>query len=187
MDVEEATRRVLAAAEEQFYERGIQAVGMDTIRSRSGVSLKRLYQCFPSKDDLVATYLRRRDTRWRAELAEYVQAHADSAEKTVLAVFDWLGEWFHRPDFRGCAFVNSFGELGGVSPVVAEVARTHKQAVGEYLRHLVEPLGVSDPDGLAAQLAVLVEGAMVLAAVTGDLDAAARSRATAELLLVHSH
>ncbi len=46
---------------------------------------------------------------------------------------------------------------------------------------------MSDPDGLAAQLAVLVEGAMVLAAVTGDLDAAARSRATAELLLAHSH
>lgn len=183
MDVEEATTRVLDAAEEQFYERGIQAVGMDAIRSHSGVSLKRLYQCFPSKDHIVAAYLRRRDDRWRTQLAEYVREHGDTAEGAILAVFDWLSEWFRRPEFRGCAFVNSFGELGGVSPVVAETARAHKKAVGAYLRQLVDPLDVSDPDGLAAQLAVLVEGATVVAAVTGDLDAARTSRTCAEALL----
>ncbi|MEY7971987.1 TetR/AcrR family transcriptional regulator [Saccharomonospora xinjiangensis] len=180
MDVREATTRVLDAADEQFYERGIQAVGMDAIRSRSGVSLKRLYQCFPSKDHIVAAYLRRRDERWREELAEYVRQHGGSGRHAVLAVFDWLSEWFRRPEFRGCAFVNSFGELGGVSPVVAEAARAHKKAVGDYLRELTGSLDVSDPDGLAAQLAVLVEGAIVMAAVTGDLDAARTGRACAE-------
>ena len=183
MDVEEVTTRVLDAAEEQFYERGIQAVGMDAIRARSGVSLKRLYQCFPSKNHIVAAYLRRRDTRWRTELAEYVRTHGHTPRRAVLAVFDWLSEWFHRPEFRGCAFVNSFGELGGVSPAVAKAARDHKEAVAAYLRRLVEPLRVSDPDGLTAQLTVLLEGATVVAAVTGDLEAARASRACAETAL----
>ena len=125
----------------------------------------------------------RKSTSWRTELAEYVRAHGHTPRRAVLAVFDWLSEWFHRPEFRGCAFVNSFGELGGVSPAVAKAAREHKEAVAAYLRRLVEPLRVSDPDGLTAQLTVLLEGATVVAAVTGDLEAARASRACAETAL----
>lgn len=53
MDAETAELRVLEAARTLFNERGVQAVGMDSIRSASGVSLKRLYQVFPSKDALL--------------------------------------------------------------------------------------------------------------------------------------
>ncbi|MFE6931078.1 helix-turn-helix domain-containing protein, partial [Streptomyces sp. NPDC057699] len=56
---------MLDAAQELFYGRGVQAVGMDAVRSASGVSLKRLYQLFPSKDALVLEFLRQRDVRWR--------------------------------------------------------------------------------------------------------------------------
>jgi AcrR family transcriptional regulator len=88
LDLETARARVLDAAGELFYGRGVQAVGMDEIRSASGVSLKRLYQLFPSKGDLVQAYLRRRDARWRAALAGYVDARP--AAVRVLAVFDCL-------------------------------------------------------------------------------------------------
>ena len=48
---------MLDAAEALFYRRGVQAVGIDDIRAEAGVSLKRLYQLYPSKDQLVVGFL----------------------------------------------------------------------------------------------------------------------------------
>ncbi|RKT86324.1 DNA-binding transcriptional regulator, AcrR family [Saccharopolyspora antimicrobica] len=180
MDRDEATDKLLDTAEALFYERGIQAVGMAELRTASGVSLKRFYQCFASKDELVEAYLRRRDARWLAALAAHVER---SSEQPALAVFDWLHEWFGEPGFRGCAFLNSFGELGGVAPAVAEVAREHKQALHDYLRGLVERLDVADPGRLAEQLLILVEGAIATAAVHGRADAARAARSAAAALV----
>ncbi|MGX8909776.1 TetR/AcrR family transcriptional regulator [Streptomyces netropsis] len=172
--------RVLDAAGTLFYGRGLQAVGMDAIRAASGVSLKRLYQLYPSKDSLVEAYLRRRDARWRDALARYADARPAGAER-VLAVFDWLHQWFEEPDFRGCAFVNSFGELGAGSKTVAAVARAHKDAFRRYLAGLVT--GAGAPAALADQLALLAEGAIVTAAISGDAEPALRAREAARVLL----
>jgi AcrR family transcriptional regulator len=166
--------QVLDAAEALFYDRGIQAVGMDEIRAASGVSLKRLYQLFPSKQALVLGYLERRDKRWRGNLAAYVEA---SAEPPVLAVFDWLHQWFAEPGFRGCAFINSFGELGATSAPVAAIARHHVDELRIYVRGLV------DTEDLADQLMVLIEGATALAAVRKDPSVAWPAKAAAKTLI----
>ncbi|MFD8543374.1 TetR/AcrR family transcriptional regulator [Streptomyces sp. NPDC059649] len=187
MDQDEARGRILDAAEELFYGRGIQAVGMDELRTAAGVSLKRLYQCFPAKQDLVEAYLRRRDARWRAALAEYVDAHGEGPAERVPAVFDWLAEWFAEPDFRGCAFLNSFGELGATSEQVARAAREHKRALVSYLGGLVSDLSGELSEEqislLAGQLALLVDGAISAAAVAGEAGSARQARAAAEVLL----
>ncbi|MCA1186486.1 MULTISPECIES: TetR/AcrR family transcriptional regulator [unclassified Saccharopolyspora] len=184
MDQRTATTRLLDAAEELFYARGVQAVGMDEIRAASGVSLKRLYQCFPSKEQLVVGYLRRRDGRWRDSLARSVITRARGAEQ-VLAVFDWLHEWFSEPGFHGCAFLNSFGELGATSPAVAAVVREHKTEVQRYLATLLTDAGEARAGALAEQLNVLVEGAITTAAITGTPAPAHHARAAAEALLTH--
>ncbi len=131
---ERARARVLDAAEELFYARGVRAVGMDAVRGAAGVSLKRFYQFFPAKDHpakdhLVEEFLRRRDHAWRAALARHADARPTPRAR-LLAVFDWLYEWFAEPDFRGCAFLDCFAELGGTSPAVAEAARAHKARYG---------------------------------------------------------
>jgi len=173
MNPTEATDRLLEAAEDLFYAHGVQAVGMDAVRARSGVSLKRLYQSFPSKTDLVEAYLLRRDERWRTSLRDFVHARADDP----LAVFGWLKNWFAEPGFRGCAFVNSFGEFGEPAPGIAAAIRKHKTEVRAYLRGLV-------PDRrLADQLFSLAEGATVLAAITGEPGEADTAREAAKVLL----
>ncbi|MFF3341114.1 TetR/AcrR family transcriptional regulator [Streptomyces flavidovirens] len=172
--------RILDAAETLFYGRGLQAVGMAEIRDASGASLKRLYQLFPSKDHLVEAYLRRRDVRWRASLAGHVEDQPPGEDR-ILAVFDWLGSWFREPGFRGCAFVNSFGELGATSDPVASAARDHVDALKDYLAGLVSEAGHSA--WLAQSLLLLVEGAITTAAVSGDSAAADHARETARKLL----
>ncbi|MFI9385003.1 TetR/AcrR family transcriptional regulator [Kutzneria sp. NPDC052558] len=167
---------VLAAAEPLFYERGVQQVGMDQVRAAAGVSLKRLYQLFPSKDRLVLDYLNARDERWLASVGR----HARGAG-SVLAVFDWLAEWFAEPDFRGCAFVNTFGELGGTSEPVADIARRHKEAFRQLIRDL------AGDDELGDQITLLAEGAITMAAIFGTAEPAHQARKAALALLDGAH
>lgn len=164
---------VLDAAEDLFYARGVHAVGMDAIRAASGVSLKRLYQLFPSKEALVVRYLERRDQRWRDSLMASVR----QADDQVGAVFDWLHRWFSEPGYRGCAFINSFGELGSTTPAVAAVVRHHKDEVRRHLREIV------DDDATAEQLLLVVEGAIVMAAIRSDPDVVWQARAAAGKLV----
>ncbi|MEU4420314.1 TetR/AcrR family transcriptional regulator [Actinoplanes sp. NPDC024001] len=180
MDHTTAEIRLIDAADTLFYERGIQAVGMDAIRSASGVSLKRTYQIFPSKEHLIEAALRRRDETIRDALAAYTSA-APTPEERVLAVFDYLRDWFGQPGYRGCAFINSFAELGATSPAVADIVRAHKQAFTDHLAALVAEAG--RPPALAAQLALLANGAMVTAAFTGSAEPALDARAAASRLL----
>ncbi|MEU6389630.1 TetR/AcrR family transcriptional regulator [Streptomyces sp. NPDC046939] len=169
---------LLDAAEKLFYERGIQAVGMDAVRAASGLPLKRIYGFFPAKEDLVVAVLRRRDERWRRGLAAHVEQVVDPRER-VLALFDWLAEWFTEPGFRGCAWINAFGELGASSEAVLAEVRSHKQAFHDQTTGWARAAGlpVADP------VALLAEGAIVTAAITGDPGVARQARAAVATLL----
>lgn len=188
MDDDDARTRLLDAAEALFYAHGVQAVGMDRIRAESQVPLKRLYRLFPAKETLVAAYLERRDARWTASLRTHVEAVTEPRER-VAAVFDWLADWFAQPDFRGCAFLNTYGELGEAAPEpVLATIRQHKAA----LRALLGEVAAGAADGadaadLADRLLILVEGATVVASLTpGGAHPTApahHARALAEALL----
>ncbi|OSZ59878.1 TetR family transcriptional regulator [Streptomyces pharetrae CZA14] len=180
MDSAVARERALDAAEDLFYGRGVQAVGMDAVRTASGLSLKRLYQLFPAKEQLVEAYLDRRDERWRGRLAVHVAGYADPRRR-LLAVFDWLEGWFAEPGFRGCAWINAYGELGATAPGVAERVRAHKEAFRDYLAGLVADAGL--PAALTGPLFLLAEGAMVTAGITRSTAPAAEARDAARLLL----
>ncbi|MGW4350311.1 TetR family transcriptional regulator [Streptomyces sp. SID8381] len=180
MDTTAARERALDAAERLFYGRGVQAVGMDDVRAASGVSLKRLYQLFPAKERLVEAYLERRDTRWRGRLAAYVAERGDPEER-LLAVFDWLEDWFGEDGFRGCAWINAHGELGASSARVTAQARAHQRAFRAYLAGLVADAG--RPASLAGALFLLAEGAIVAAGTAGSTEPAREARETARLLL----
>jgi len=183
MDAGEQTRdRVLQAADSLFYAHGIRAVGMDRIRDASGVPLKRLYQCFRSKDLLVVAYLRRRDQVARQALDEYLTGYASPRER-LLAVFDWLYEWFGQAGFRGCAFTNAFSEVGTDNLGAARAVRDHQEAMRARLRELADDLGVADPDGHTDQLLVLVAGAINTALIQGSPEPARHARAAAESLI----
>lgn len=185
MNDDEARERLLAAAGHLFYTRGVHAVGMDDIREAAGLPLKRIYYFFPSKDQLAEAYLARRDEYWLAALACRVDRCRDPRQR-VLAVFAFLGEWFATPDFRGCAFINVFGELGSGPPVAAKIARRHKQRLRRYLAGLAADAGAVRPSVLAAQLLMLMDGAIVSAATGANARAAADARAAAGTLLAAS-
>ena len=173
--------QILAAADELYYRKGYAAVGMDELRTAAGVSLRRLYALFPSKTDIVAAVLARKHRQWESGLTAAVADAGDDPRDRLLAVYGYLENWFCADDFRGCAFINAFGELGGTSPEVAEIVRVHKASFQEYMAALVVDTGA--PASLAAQLSILAEGAQSTAAIAGDSDAAVHARRAAEVLI----
>jgi AcrR family transcriptional regulator len=180
MDDATAVERILDTADRLFYEQGLLSVGMDRIRDASGVSLKRIYRLFSAKEDLVVASLRRRDQSFLQALTTYTDELATPRDK-ILGVFDFLEAWFREPDFRGCAFINAFGEMGPSSPCVAEVVRDQKHALHELLAGLVAE--ADGPTVLADQLFILVNGAITSAAILASPDSARHAQAAARALL----
>ncbi|MFB8228189.1 TetR/AcrR family transcriptional regulator [Cellulosimicrobium sp. NPDC055967] len=180
LDDASARTAVVAAADRLFYARGVQSVGMDAVRAEAGVSLKRIYSLFPSKDDLVVAVLRHRTEQWDAGITR-AAAGATTPRDRLLAVFGFLDAWFREEGFRGCAFINSFGELGATSPAVAAAVREHKESFQRYARDVVREAGL--PDDVALQVVLLAEGAQTTAAITQDVDVARQARRAAEAIL----
>ena len=171
-----AGTRLLDAASDLFYLRGVRAVGVDLIAETAGTTKKTLYDRFGSKDALVALYLLRRAHRWREHLLAClsdagVDAEATGAggERAVLLVFDALQTWMGTQR-RGCAFVNAYAEVGDSEHPAVPVIRAEKA----WMRHLFDTL-TGDPS-LGAHLHLLYEGTLVVLTAGADPQAAAEAR-----------
>lgn len=181
MTEDDARERILSAAEELYYRKGYAAVGMDELRAAAGVSLRRLYALFPAKNDIVAAVLQRKHREWESSLAAAVADAGTDPRARLLAVYGYLEDWFCTGDFRGCAFINAFGELGGTNPEVATIVREHKASFQAYMAGLAVEAGA--PASLAAQLSILAEGAQSTAAISADPQVAVQARGAAEVLI----
>ncbi|GGO41486.1 TetR family transcriptional regulator [Streptomyces daqingensis] len=153
-----AGRRIVTAAEELFYDRGITSVGVDLIAEYSGVTKRTLYNQFGSKDHLVAVYLAERDKRWRSRVRETVDGCDDPAE-AVTAPFETLRTW-SEANTRGCAFINALAELPDPSHPAHRIAADQKHWLLTLFKELATAAGCADADTLATRLLVLHEGAL---------------------------
>ncbi len=173
---------ILDVTEKLIYRHGIAATGMDLLVKTAGVSRKSIYRYFANKDELVIAALERRDERWMRWLRNEVERHEGSGAR-LLGVFSALKAWFGSEDFRGCAFINTSGETGNPQDPVRLLARAHKQKLFEYLLELCKAHGTPAPQQQAAQLLILVDGAITLALIMGDVTAADNAHGMARTLL----
>ncbi|AKA80707.1 Transcriptional regulator, TetR family [Pseudomonas synxantha] len=173
---------ILDVTEKLIYRHGIAATGMDLLVKTAGVSRKSIYRYFANKDELVIAALQRRDERWMQWLRDEVERSEGSGER-LLALFDALRRWFGSADFRGCAFINTSGETANAQDPVRLLAKAHKQKLFEYALELCQAHGTPDPERQAAQLLILIDGAITVALVMGDSTAADNAQCMARTLL----
>ena len=176
-----ARDRLLAAADELFYDEGVHTVGIDRIIERAGVAKASLYSTFGSKDELVRAYLEARHERRRARMMEGL-AHFETPRERLLGVFDVLGSQAARPKYRGCAFYNATAESQDGS-VAEEVAKKSRAWTRGLFTELAADAGAHDPEALADQLILLYDGAMVGGRMEPELSPATNARAIAQTLL----
>lgn len=179
IDLDRTRAKLIQAAAELFYA-DTTTVGVNDIVQRAGVSKLSLYRHFGSKDGLLEAVLRQRSDRVVAWLRAAATSPDDPTER-VLAVFDALRGWYAERGFRGCAMVNAATE-SPASPAPA-LARAHLARHRELLTALARDAGASDPERAGRQLLILLEGATVVAALTGEPGAADDARALARAAL----
>ncbi len=176
-----ARDRLLTAANELFYDEGVQTVGIDRIIEHAGVAKASLYNTFGSKEELIRAYLELRGQARRDAVAATL-AQAQTPRERLLAVFDALEHSFNRPGFRGCAFANATAEARPGS--AADQCSMHFRAWMDGLfLELATDAGVADPAGLAASLRLVYDGAMMSARMDHSPRAAAAARAAAAVLI----
>jgi AcrR family transcriptional regulator len=167
--------RIMAAADRLFYQKGIRAVGVDTVAAEAGISKRSLYDTFPSKDALVAAYLRQR--------IQPLPASDLPPTAQVLALFDQLHVRFANGDFRGCPFVNAVTELAEDCETARAIALDYKEDRRQHIASLLVRAGVRDPETLASQIALLFEGAIASMLVRQDAEVAIQARDAASVLM----
>ncbi|GAA0659740.1 TetR/AcrR family transcriptional regulator [Kitasatospora atroaurantiaca] len=177
-----ARQRILHAAEELFYTRGIHATGVAALIEAAHVSPRTFYVHFPTKNALVEEYLRRFESEKPiAAEAELERGDLTPAQR-LLAMFAPL-EGDSPTLFRGCPFHNAVVEGAGELPEVVDLAQRHKQAFRDRLVATAAEAGAADPESLGRQIAVIFEGANALAASCNDAQVFTDARRAAEILL----
>jgi AcrR family transcriptional regulator len=159
--------RLLAAAAELFYRHGIRAIGVDAVAEAADTNKMTLYRHFASKDELVAECLREFAREALQRWQRYEQAHPGDPRAQIHA---WLAEVagiLADRNHRGCALANAAIELPDKAHPARRVVEEFKLAQRSYLAQLCKRAGLADPEMLADELYLLVEGARVTAQSIG--------------------
>lgn len=175
--------RILAVAADLFYRHGIRAVGVDAIAEAAGTNKMTLYRHFPSKDELVAEYLRQCA---RGEVAGWERLHASHPGDALAQLRAWLKEMSAHivsGDERGCPLANAAVELPEKNHPARRVIEECKTAVRARLIGLCRAAGLKEPDLLADELSLMLEGARVTAQSVGIDGLGARLERMSEALI----
>ena len=166
-----ARERILLTAHDLFYSDGVRATGIDKVIAEARVTKVTFYRHFPSKNDLIRAYLDYRHERWMNWFKDALNRHGATNGQRLNALVPTMAEWFNNPIYRGCAFINTVSELGGVLPDVLEISSRHKQDMTNVIAELLP----ETPNRLAIAnaAAIAVDGAIVKAQLDNNAKLAA--------------
>ena len=174
---------LITTAIELFSEHGFHATGVDTLLEKAGMSKRTLYTYFRSKEELILAVLRHKDGLLRNEFMASVGRAADAPETQLLAVYDVAEAWFKQKNFFGCMFINAVGEYAEADSPIRQVSIEYKKLMRAYLLGLCKQVAVAQAEELADALALLLEGAIVTAQVSGNAQAAQTAKKVAKILI----
>ena len=177
-----ARERLLDAAYDLFSRHGVRNVTVQDIVAQSAVARATMYRHFKSKDDLVLAFLQLREQRWTYGAVEAgARRRGNDPVQRLLAIFDVFDEWFRRPDFEACVFVNVMFEMGPDHPLGRASIR-HLERIRGMVETLAAEAGIKDPVEFARSWHILMKGSIV-SATEGDLGAARRAQRMATALI----
>ena len=166
--------RIVAVARELFYRHGIRAVGVEAIAEAAGTNKMTLYRHFASKDELIAECLRETAKAFDDDIEAIVRIHASDSKARLRAWVHYVCNFLIDEADRGCALANAAIELPEKDHPARRVVEDVKTAQSEKLLKLCRDGGYVDPEGLADELFLLVEGARVSIQSVGVNGPAAR-------------
>ena len=153
--------RILQAARELFYARGIRAVSVDDVAVAAETNKMTLYRHFASKDLLVAEYLRSLAREADGMWEDIARTHPDDPLAQLRAWVERLSKLMAESGDRGCALANAAVELPEKDHPARAVIEEHKSHQREHIAALCRAAGFVKPERLADEIFLLLEGARV--------------------------
>ncbi len=170
--------RLIRTAHDLFHDEGFHAVGLDRILREVGVTKTTFYNHFESKDQLITAALEWHDRWWQDHFRAMLRRHGgDTPRGQLAAVPGALAELFDSDGYNGCMFINVGVEYRNPNDPAHRLAARHKRAMEDLLGEIGGYAGADDPAALAAELALVLEGAYVTQQLARDgrvLDAVRR-------------
>jgi AcrR family transcriptional regulator len=154
-----------------FYREGFNSTGIDRVLREAGISRMTLYNHFKSKDELIVAALRRRDEVFRNRMHKYIESASKDPAERLLAAFDFHEQWFTSEEFNGCMFLNASSEFADPECAIRRTAAEHVRAIGTYMLDLCRAANLQDPEQIARQIHILLEGTCAKAHAMDQVDA----------------
>ena len=175
--------RILAVAADLFYRHGIRAIGVDAIAEAAGSNKMTLYRHFASKDELVAECLRQFAREGAQRWQRYEEAHPGDPRAQIRAWLTEVADILADKNHRGCALANAAIELPDRAHPARRVVEEFKLGQRNHLAQLCRSAGLKDPEMLADELYLLLEGARVTAQSVGAEGLGARLTRMGEAMI----
>jgi AcrR family transcriptional regulator len=153
--------RIIAAARELFYRHGIRNVGVDAIAEAASTNKMTLYRHFESKDLLVVEYLRVLSDEAEAVWQNLARTHAGKPLRQIEAWIAHISAKLAGSGDRGCAIANAAVELPEKDHPARAIISRHKTNQRDNLARLSHAVGFADPERVADEIFLLLEGARV--------------------------
>lgn len=176
-------QQLVETAIDLFSAHGYHGVGIDWISQEAGVTKKTMYHHFRSKNELILAALKHHDGLFRNEFMNAVKANHEDPYERLIGIFDVAHYWFSKQKFYGCMFINAIGEYSKPNSSIRNVCQEFKSLMRQYIVELAQEAGVNDPESLASTLAILLEGSIVTAQVSGTPDSAKDAKRAAQVLV----
>jgi AcrR family transcriptional regulator len=174
--------KLFRTASRLFFRHGYRAVGVDTIAAESGIGKMTLYRHYPSKDDLMSAYLEDSNRTFWAHFEISIR-DARSPRERLLAFFQSLQDYVSSRTCYGCPFLNVATEYPEADYPGHQVALDHKKSVRLRFRQLAQAAGARNPEALADQLFLLMDGAYMARRMFGTKNPAAHLSEAARTLI----
>jgi AcrR family transcriptional regulator len=188
--------RILETAGELFYARGIHGVGVESIASEAGTNKMSLYRNFPSKEELVAEYLREQEREYWAVWEATVEPHRGNPRRQLEALFDGFlarakqAKACDEEDCkvsRGCALGNAAVEIAEEDEHLRSIVLAYKSELRRRLRKLAKETGAHEPEALGDALMLLIEGGCYTLATFPGTTGPIAAMAKAARALIRAH
>lgn len=153
--------RILDAACELFYSRGIRNVSVDEIAGAAQTNKMTLYRHFESKDLLVAEYLKKLAGMAEGWMRDIERAHPGDAKGQLDAWIALVSDNLGKASDRGCPMANAAVEIPEKGHPARLVIEQYKTRQRERLVGLCRDAGYAEPERLADELFLLFEGACI--------------------------
>jgi AcrR family transcriptional regulator len=156
----QARDRVVGAAADLFFRKGIRATGVDTLIEQANVAKSTFYRHFRSKDELIVAWLRSPQARWIDVVTTGLDADRMPPARALMEFWDRLGDWAEMEGFLGCPYLKALAEIEEPSHVARLEVDAFVHEVDDFFTRTAAACGFRRPEEIGVRLRLLTMGAL---------------------------